>query len=163
MKPLLALIAAVMLIVQPAGAADLDLSYQAVMHIRASEAAPVLDNPDHLVGIGAFRGLAILADGEIVRHRYDGWFDLTQGSGKFHGYALWRFADGSELRAAYDGEARRSDKEAVEVAARFREFSGTGRFAGVSGEGGFAGRRYDPIDQGGATYLKGSLSLSLPD
>lgn len=133
------------------------------MHVRSSHADPVLDEVDHVVGIAEFGGIAILTDGRIVLHRYDGWFDVKRGSGPFHGYALWRFDDGSELQAAYSGEAREITGNDFDVEARFRDFSGTGRFAGAAGEGKFAGRRLEPIEEGGSTYLRGTLILTLPD
>jgi len=146
-----------------ARAETIELSYQAVMQVHASHAAPVLDQPHHVVGIAAFRGIAVFSEGEIAVHRYDGWFDLENGSGRFHGYALWRFDDGAEIRAAYDGKASRAGTGKVEVEAKFHGVSGTGRFAGASGEGSFAGRRLEPVDRGGSTYLNGTLTLDLPN
>jgi len=69
----------------PAAAGQIERNYQAVMHVREVHANPVLDDGTHVVGIGAFRGLAIFSDGEIAVHRYEDWFDMTNGSGKFHG------------------------------------------------------------------------------
>ncbi|MDA4848083.1 hypothetical protein [Hoeflea poritis] len=146
----------------PLRAETLTLDYQAVMHVRASNATPILDNPDHLVGIAEFRGLAIFADGEIAVHRYDGWFDLVKGSGKFHGYALWTFEDGSELRAPYSGTAEATKDGGVAVRAAFEDFSGSGRFTEATGTGEFSGRRIDAIDKGGSAYLQGMLRITLP-
>ncbi|MEM6460616.1 MAG: hypothetical protein AAF724_01730 [Pseudomonadota bacterium] len=137
-------------------------SYEAVMHVRSTHALPILDNPSHVVGIAEFRGLAIFEGGEITIHRYDGWFDITDGSGAFHGYALWSFDDGSEIRAPYSGTARAYGNDGVEVKAQFEEVSGTGRFEGASGSGDFEGRRLDAIDKGGSTYLKGTLIVTMP-
>lgn len=159
-RAILGLIWAV-LTIQGAHAETITLSYQAVMHVNASHGAPVLDQPNHIVGIAAFRGIAIFSEDEIAVHRYDGWFDLENGSGKFHGYALWRFEDGSEIKAAYEGDARRASTGDFEVEAKLHDFSGTGRFAGASGEGEFAGRRLEPVDKGGSTYLKGAFTLDL--
>jgi hypothetical protein len=153
----------VLVLNQPADAKELNEAYEAVMHIQSSHSMPVLDDGDHVVGIAAFRGIAIFPEDNIAGHRYDGWFDLTKGSGTFHGYALWTFEDGSELRADYSGEARDAGADGFFVAAKFRDFSGTGRFKGATGEGSFAGRRLDSIDKGGSTYLKGKLRLRVPD
>ncbi|WP_419909454.1 hypothetical protein [Hoeflea sp.] len=145
-----------------AHAETLTLEYQAVMHVRSSSATPVLDNASHVVGIAEFRGLAIFEGGEVAVHRYDGWFDLVDGSGKFHGYALWTFPDGSELRAPYSGAAMATSDGGVTVEATFEGFTGSGRFAGVHGDGGFSGRRLDAIDKGGSTYLQGTLAITQP-
>ncbi len=146
-----------------ASAKDLELDYEAVMHVRSSDSIGVLDNEAHRVGFAAFRGLAVFAEEGVTVHRYEGWFDLVNGSGPFHGYALFTFADGSTLRAAYNGTAEAIEQDGVRVEAAFTEFSGGGRFEAVSGTGSFAGRRYDAIDQGGSTYVQGTLSLTVPD
>jgi hypothetical protein len=153
----------VVLAVMSARAGTLDLAYGAVMHVRESQSQPVLDDPAHLVGVASFRGIAIFGADEAVPHRYEGWFDLVQGTGPFHGYALWTFGDGAVLRAAYEGRAESDGTGGVAVSATFHSFTGTGRFAGVAGSGDFAGRRLEAIDVGGSTYLKGRLNLTLPD
>lgn len=153
----------VMAIGGTATAKTLEQSYQAVMHIQESHALPVLDKEAHTIGIAAFRGLAIFSRDEVAVHRYEGWFDFIAGSGRFHGYASWTFEDGSELRADYSGTASNPGSGSLEVKADFENFSGTGRFKTVSGEGGFTGRRLDPIEKGGSTYLNGTLKLTVPD
>ena len=50
----------------------------------------------------------------------------------------------------------------VTVDARFHGFSGSGRYAGVTGEGTFEGRRLEPIDQGGTTHVTGTPSIEAP-
>lgn len=141
----------------------IEQAYRAVMRVRESHAMPVLDRSEHVVGIGAFEGVANFADGQVASHRYEGWFDLSDGSGRFHGYALWRFQDGSEIRAVYDGCARNLAAERFAVTARVHDVTGTGRFAGASGEGDFEGHRLEPIEQGGSTHLTGTLRLRLPE
>lgn len=145
--------------VSSAVAEEVKLRYQAVMHVDKSRAAPVLDNKKHVIGIGVFRGIALFPDQEPALHRYDGWFDLNEGSGPFHGYALWTFADGATLSARYDGRVEMVEGDDAEVSATFHDFTGTGRFENVQGEGSFRGRRYEPIKNGGATHLNGSLTL----
>ena len=162
-RPIVLGLALFFVLAHSARAGTIEHAYQAVMHVRDFHALSVLDRSGHVVGIAAFRGLAIFASGEVAVHRYEGWFDLIAGSGRFHGYALWRFEDGSEIRAAYEGSARNVGAEGFEVKARVHDVSGTGRFADASGEGAFQGRRLEPIDQGGSTYLTGTLRLNLPD
>ncbi|WP_136659835.1 hypothetical protein [Nitratireductor sp. XY-223] len=162
MKQLLLAAILILAAVVPPRAETLSLDYQAVMHVRSSTAVPVLDDAAHLVGIAEFRGLAIFADGTVAVHRYDGWFDLEEGSGKFHGYALWTFSDGSELRAPYSGAATATGDGGVAVEATFEGFTGSGRFAEATGTGEFSGRRLDAIDKGGSTYLDGKLAITTP-
>ena len=146
----------------PAQAETVEHNYEAVMHVRSTQALPVLGDTSHVVGIAEFRGLAIFEDGKVTIHRYDGWFDIDDGSGSFHGYALWTFEDGSEIRAPYSGKARPAGMNGVQVEAKFESVSGTGRFEGATGTGSFQGRRLDAIDKGGSTYLKGKLTITMP-
>lgn len=148
--------------VVPAGlarAADQVLSFQAVTHTSEVHALPAPGEAAHQFGIAAFRGLAIFDDGRIAQHRYGGHFDFTDGAGRFAGSALWRFEDGSELRAGYAGEATASQDGGIAFTATYGEVTGTGGYAGVRGEGGFAGRRIDLLEDGGDTYFRGTLTL----
>ncbi|MEM0906013.1 MAG: hypothetical protein AAGJ94_01525 [Pseudomonadota bacterium] len=63
-------------------------------HIESAQTLSALRNPAHIVGIPAFRGLAIFDGDEVVVHRYAGWFDVTDGEGDIRGSALWEFDDG---------------------------------------------------------------------
>ena len=145
----------------PSRAEEITLDYQAVMHVRSSDSFPVLDDKSHIIGIAQFRGLAIFPGDNVVVHRYEGWFDLVRGSGKFHGHAMWTFDDGAILEAAYDGQARASEDGSISVSATFHDFTGTGRFGNVSGSGSFSGRRLDDFKHGGSTYVKGRLVLQM--
>ena len=111
---------------------------------------------------GAFKGLAIFPGGEVAAHRYEGWFDLKDGSGRFFGYARWQFDDGSTIWAEYDGTVRMVTSTNFRIEAKLYDISGTGHFAGASGEGKFQGRRVESIESGGSTYLTGQLRLDLP-
>ncbi len=151
-----------MMLAVPAWAGEMNLTYQAVMQVRSSHAMSVLDEAAHRLGIGAFKGLAIFPGGEVAAHRYEGWFDLKDGSGRFLGYARWQFDDGSTIWAKYDGTVRMMTSTNFRIEARLYDISGAGRFAGASGEGGFQGRRVESIESGGSTYLTGQLRLDLP-
>jgi len=134
--------------------------YEAVMHVVSAPTLEVLGDAAHVVGIPTFRGLAIFADGTVVPHRYAGWFDTVDGIGDFRGTALWQWPDG-ELKATYDGRIETGAGGTFALRARMHAFSGTGRYQGVSGEGSFAGQRFDAVATGGETYLKGTMTLRL--
>lgn len=160
------LLAAIFLAAAPmhwAVAGETTLAYRAVMYVAESHSAPILDNDAHVIGVGKFRGLAILPDDEIAVHRYEGWFDLTDGSGRFQGYMLFRFDDGSQIRARYEGTVREASPDDFGVEATVHDISGTGLYAEISGSGSFRGRRMEAITSGGSTYVTGELSLSRPD
>ncbi|WP_172298456.1 hypothetical protein [Pseudoruegeria sp. HB172150] len=143
-------------------AEQLEMSYEAVMHTAEVQTIEILDDPAHHVGIAKFRGIALFEAEKPIVHRYEGWFDLVDGSGAFHGHALWDFGDGSEIRAAYEGHAEATSDGGVTVSAEIHDFSGTGRFEGATGEGSFAGERIDTLEAGGGTYITGVLNLTTP-
>ncbi len=78
-----------------ASAADITLSYQAIVHATEVHDIPVEGLSGRAIGIAAFRGLAIFEDGRIANHWYAGHFDFHEQSGPFAGEALWVFEDGS--------------------------------------------------------------------
>ncbi len=54
------------------GAEDLNLDYQADMHISSSDSTAILDNEAHRVGFATFRGIAIFADEGLAVERLVG-------------------------------------------------------------------------------------------
>lgn len=146
----------------PAARAEpMTLAYQAVMHVAESYAMPLLGNDRHVVGTAAFQGLALLEGGDdVAMHRYAGWFEIEGEAGRFHGALDFSFGDGATLTAAYEGVIDTVSETDFEFSATVRDVTGTGRFAGVTGEGTFSGRRYGPIAQGGLTHVSGALELT---
>lgn len=64
-----AAVLALLTTVLPATAEPITLSYQAITHIRSAHSTPVLDAPNQIIGIAAFRGLAIFPKQQIAVHR----------------------------------------------------------------------------------------------
>jgi hypothetical protein len=136
------------------------LEFQAVAHTTAVHSLPVLGRDGHEVGVAAFRGLAIFPGDRIANHWYSGSFDFVKGSGRISGYAQWQFDDGSRIEASYTGEAKAAADGGITFMAQYRDVVGTGRYAGLRGEGTFTGRRVDFLKQGGDTYFRGRLALT---
>jgi hypothetical protein len=145
-----------------ARAADLTLSYQAIVHATEVHQIAVEGRPDHAIGIAAFRGLAIFEDGRIANHWYAGHFEFDKQSGPIAGQALWVFEDGSTLRASYAGKATAANGGGISFSGRHSAVAGTGAYEGASGGGSFEGRRVDHLQDGGDTYYRGTLELTLP-
>jgi hypothetical protein len=146
----------------PASADQRTLAYQVVVHATETHALPVPGQDGHEIGVAAFRGLAIFDDGRIANHWYSGSFDFVDGGGQFHGYMLWAFEGGSELRAAYRGQANPIEGGGITFEGTHSDVTGTGGYDGVTGEGTFAGRRVDNLGDGGDTYYRGTLTLITP-
>lgn len=143
-------------------AAEETLNYQLVVHLTDTHTIDAPLDDGHAIGVAAFRGLAIFDDGSIANHWYWGSFDFHDGSGRFEGYALWAFDDGSELRSSYSGEAEATER-GITFEGRHEDITGTKTYADVEGEGQFTGERVDHLDEGGDTYQRGTLKLRRPD
>ena len=157
-----ALVAGFALGAASASAADITLSYQAIVHATEVHDIPVEGLSGRGSGFAAFRGLAIFEDGRIANHWYAGHFDFQEQSGPIAGHALWVFEDGSTLRASYAGEALAAQGGGITFSGRHSEVTGTGAYAGATGSGTFEGRRVDHLEDGGDTYYRGTLELSVP-
>jgi hypothetical protein len=157
-----ALVAGCALGAASASAADITLSYQAIVHATEVHDIPVEGLSGRAIGIAAFRGLAIFEDGRIANHWYAGHFDFHEQSGPFAGEALWVFEDGSRLRASYAGEALAAEGGGITFTGRHSALTGTGAYDGATGHGTFEGRRVDHLRNGGDTYYTGTLDLTVP-
>lgn len=160
MRTLTAGLAATALAATPLAAQTLTRDYQAVMHVTSMQSINVMDNAAHVMAVLTFRGLAIFGDGTVVPHRYEGWLDAVGGSGDFRGVARWALPDGT-VSAKYEGIVGRLASDDFEFRATMHDFSGTGAYDGATGTGTFAGRRMEPVEDGGATYVEGTFTLTL--
>jgi hypothetical protein len=121
------------------------------------------DVPGHIVGVVEFKGLTFFADGEIATHANPATFDLTNGSGPHQGYVVHYFDDGSTSIERYQGEARLSaDSRRTTVSGTFQCIGGTGRFAGLKGEGTYRGERLGALRTGDYVYVDTIGSCTVP-
>jgi hypothetical protein len=121
------------------------------------------DVPGHVIGVVEFKGLTFFADGEIAIHDNPATFDLTHGSGPHQGYVVHYFDDGSTSIERYQGEARLSaDGKRTTVTGTFQCIGGTGRFAGLKGEGAYRGERLGALQTGDFVYVDTTGSCTVP-
>jgi len=121
------------------------------------------DVPGHVVGVVVFKGLTFFADGEIATHSNPATFDLTNGSGPHRGYVVHYFDDGSTSVERYEGEAWLSaDGKRTVVEGAFACIGGTGRFAGLQGEGTYRGERLGALQTGDYVYVDTTGSCTVP-
>jgi hypothetical protein len=145
-----------------ADAQDLGTSrrVQAAAEIKQVE---VGDVPGHVVGVVEFKGLTFFADGEVATHVNPATFDLTNGSGPHQGYVVHYFDDGSTGIERYQGEAKLSaDGKRTTVAGTFQCVGGTGRFAGLKGEGTYRGERLGALRTGDFVYVDTTGKCTAP-
>ena len=159
----LALFAATGLVVPPpAYGQDLGTSrrVQGTANVTTVE---IGDVPGHVVGVVEFKGLSFFADGEVATHTNPATFDLTNGSGPHQGYVVHYFDDGSTSIERYQGEAKLSaDGKRTAVSGTFQCVGGTGRFAGLKGEGAYKGERVGELRTGDFVYVDTTGSCTVP-
>jgi hypothetical protein len=143
----------------PVSAEEKTLNYQAVLHSAESHSLAVPGTPEHMLGISAFRGLAIFEDGRIATVERSAQFDFIAGAGRFEGYSVWTFDDHSQIRSAYAGETDPTSHDNAKYAGQYNNLSGTGQYSGISGEGTLNGRRIGAIRDGSEAYERGTLTL----
>jgi hypothetical protein len=121
------------------------------------------DVPEHVVGVVEFKGLTFFANGEVATHANPATFDLTKGSGPHQGYVVNYFDDGSTSIERYQGEAKLSaDGKRTTVTGTFQCVGGTGRLAGLKGEGTYRGERLGALRTGDFVYVDTTGSCTLP-
>ena len=121
------------------------------------------DVPGHVVGVVEFKGLTFFADGEIATHTNPATFDLTNGSGPHQGYVVHYFDDGSTSIERYQGEAKLSaDGKRTAIEGTFECVGGTGRFAGLKGQGTYRGERLGALQTGDYVYVDTTGNCTVP-
>jgi hypothetical protein len=159
---IVAALAAVGLLPTLAPAQDLGTSRR-VQGTAAVTSVEVGDVPGHVVGVVEFKGLSFFEGGEIATHTNPATFDLTNGSGPHQGYVTHYFDDGSTSIERYQGEARLStDGKRTVVEGTFECIGGTGRFAGLKGEGTYRGERLGALESGDYVYVDTTGSCTVP-
>jgi hypothetical protein len=151
-------------LIAPAGAPAQDLgTSRRVQGTAKVTTVEVGDVPGHVVGVVEFKGLSFFADGEIATHVNPATFDLTNGSGPHQGYVVHYFDDGSTSLERYQGEAKLSaDGKRTVVSGTFECVGGTGRFAGLKGEGTYRGERLGALQTGDYVYVDTTGSCTVP-
>lgn len=89
---------------------------------------------NHLVGTATLAGEPVLCD-------MLGNVNYFSGAGPFFGFVTFTFADGSQIATQMNGKAIPHPDGSSDVVAELSIFNGTGRYAGQTGTGTFAGHR----------------------
>ena len=152
------------LLIPVAQAADDIGSGRRVQSVTATQTAPVGDAPDHLMGVVEFAGLTFFDNGEIATHTNPATFDLTAGSGPHQGWVVHTFDDGSTAVERYQGRAiLAADGKKTVVEGTFTCEGGSGRFAGLAGQGTYRGERFGRLEAGANVYVDFKGSCRVPE
>jgi len=127
------------------------------------EVIQVGDVPDHIIGVYDQTGLASFDTGEVASLALKGTADYIKGSGPIQGYTIFTFEDGSTFALKWQGSGR---ADPMGKGSRFESTAtiirGTGRWAGIQGEGTATGRRFVPLGAGAQLYTDVTLTYTLP-
>ena len=148
-----ALVAGCALGAASASAADITLSYQAIVHATEVHDIPVEGLSGRAIGIAAFRGLAIFEDGRIANHWYAGHFDFHEQSGPY------RRRGPVGIRGRLDGCARAMPGRplaakggGITFTGRHSDVTGTGAYDGATGQRNLRGPPGRPLAERRDTY-----------
>jgi hypothetical protein len=134
-----------------------------VQSVAETTTVEVGDVEGHVVGVVEFKGITFFEGGETATHANPATFDLTNGSGPHQGYVVHYFDDGSTSVERYEGEARLSaDGKRTVVEGTFECIGGTGRFAGLKGQGTYRGERLGALQTGDYVYVDSTGSCTVP-
>ena len=137
-------------------AEDKAIQWQETFVTVDSDIRPVEGQEGHALGVMQQRGFAFYENGEIASVDVLLTFERRGGVTQYTGYAIYDFGDGTTKVGRFEG---RGDP-AGEQAGEFTFESGTGRYAGIQGDGTFTGTGYPPH---GDIVLKVRGSYSLAD
>jgi hypothetical protein len=118
---------------------EMPMIRKATYKLRATrrEALYVHDEPDHSLMIVELEGEPIQYEvgvaGEFVSRRSVNFHDRTKGNGPMQGYAVTNFQYGS-VYSRFEGERDGGNKI---TRGNWKTYNGTGKLAGIKGEGTF--------------------------
>jgi len=112
---------------------------QYLLRITRIEAIQVHDKPGHALSLVEMEGepigkLDVGVAGEFVSRRSVSFLDRTKGTGPMMGYSMAYFRHGS-VYTRFEGQ--RVSKEYEKSTGTWKTYDGTGKLAGITGEGTF--------------------------
>jgi hypothetical protein len=119
-----------------------DLKCKLISMMTKIEMNNIEDQKGHVVGIYERKGITIYDNGEVADESNHGWFDGNEGGGKWQGYCLQTFKDGSTMMMKYQG----TDANDRIVECTWELIQGTGRFEGIKGKGIMTGDFYGKFE-----------------
>ncbi len=147
-----------------AGAQTYTMKCREAGHFPQMHRIEVGDVPGHIIGVVECAGVLSCDDGSVATTSIKDIFDYIKGSGKFQGYELFTYEDGSTTWTRYQGTATLpADGKATRWEATFEYMKGTGRFEGVQGSGTYTGKRFSALPGAGAQYyIDWTMTYTLP-
>lgn len=131
---------------------------RSVFHTFKGESKEVGDVPGHSIAVFEQAGLCFFtkgpASGQIATRMSTGNLDTVNGKGTFTNNIVYTFRDGSTVVHKATGTITPVDGgKTATFEGTFVVAGGTGKFAGVYGEGTFKGERLGSLQTGGDSYV----------
>ncbi len=139
------------------------LKGRSVLH-GSPDAAKVLevgDKPGHVMILAQARGIAVLEGGDTAQVTGTELLDHSNGNGPYHGYEVMTFPDGSTIVDQFQGaDETTADGKDINFSGRFTITGGSGRFAGIRGEG--TQRGVNHVASGAGAFVDFEATYTLP-
>lgn len=161
---IMAIVVSLVMVSAQAGAETIKLRAREVAVTNKVEVLEIGDVPGHFIGIFDRVGLSTnLETGEVGSRTTKGSFDYTKGTGTHDGYTAITYEDGSSTTAKFHGTARKDPEgEGSSFEGEWTFVAGTGRYAGIKGEGTYKGRRLAPMGAAAVIYSDVVGTYTLP-
>lgn len=136
------------------------LHWRHTHHYVSGDTVDVGDVPGHILGAIKGAGLGFFDGGEVATHTIAILHDFTDGTGPHSFYVGYVFEDGSRLNLRCEGNSIGQGDGKIALAGKLEIVGGSGRFAGATGNGRYAGRRLVPASGGAEIYLDFEADLA---
>ena len=133
------------------------------VHMIKVESIQVGDVPGHVLFLGENGGLVFWENGQVATASSKFTGEYTKGSGTWQSYVLWTFEDESTIVSKWLGSTTADPGGKVSwFKGTYSTLQGTGRFAGIEGNGSFTGKRVAPLSMGADSYYDFTMIFTLP-
>jgi hypothetical protein len=139
------------------------LKWRQGLRITRVESTAIGDLPGPVVGIGDSSGVAFFENGDVASTGTHFAFFYTDGSGPAEAFAPFTFEDGSTFVVKFGSIAKANKADnTTTFKGKFSFVYGSGRFAGIKGNGSVSGRRFAPLGSGAVLYFDYTATYTLP-
>jgi hypothetical protein len=124
-----------------AEAGEISRSGQTFHHKLKFEPVEVGDVEGHIVAVYEQEGIVTFSDGQVAEFKNSGTLDYVNWEGVHRGYLTITFKDGSTTTNRYEGATKKMPEGRVGTGT-YTYVGGTGKFAGIKGEGSYRGTHH---------------------
>ncbi len=140
-----------------AEAGEMSRSGRNFQHVLKFEPVKIGDVEEHIVAAYEQEGLTSFQDGQVAEFKNSGTLDYVHWEGVHRGYLTMTFEDGSTTTTQYEGTTKKMPEGRVGTGT-YTYVAGTGKFAGIKGEGSYRGTHH-----GKMSIYSWEEKITLPD